>query len=234
MAERFLSSIKPRPDFAKDVVKVLHLRPAVSPERGASILRLCQGLQELSLQIAANLPDAENPLLPPLRGFKSGLTTLRMDLASAFYDPHVFLPTFTLLQRVKRLHLSNTWVARRGLHIGLHDLSQLTHLSFHSRPPGLHTTRIEVVLLILQRLPRLRVLVLWRMDYHTSQEIYAWLIQHRVMDRRIIVFNSIFFTEFTEPVSSFWEAAEQVVRWRENNEGMLLLFCWVLVKLINT
>ena len=229
MAEQFLSSIKPRPGFAKRRVKVLHLRPAVSPERGAGILRLCQGLQELNLQIVANVRDVENPLVQPLCDFNLGLTTLRMDLASTFHDPHVFLPSLTLLQRVERLHLSNTWVARRGLHIGLHELRfRLTHLSFHVRPPGRHTaTHIEVLALILQRFLRLRVVVLWRMDYHTSQEIYAHLIQRDLMDRRIVVFNLASFTEFAEPVSTFWEVAEQIVRWRESNEGMIIFRCEV-------
>ena len=205
----------PCPDFAEQVVKVLHLRPAVSPERGAGILQLCQGLQELNLQITTNLPDVENPLLQPLHDFNLGLTTLCMDLASTFYDPHVFLPKLTLLQRVEQLHISNSWVARRGLHIGLHELhSRLTHLSFHFRPPGQHTTtHTGVLILILQRFWRLRAVVLWRMDYHTSKEIYTELIQRDLVDRRIIVFNSASFAEFTGPVSSFWEAAEQVVRW---------------------
>ena len=101
MAEQFLSSIKPRPGFAKKRVKVLHLRPAVSPERGAGILRLCQGLQELNLQIVANVRDVENPLLQPLCDFNLGLTTLHMDLTSTFHGPHVFLLSLTLLQRVK-------------------------------------------------------------------------------------------------------------------------------------
>jgi len=47
------------------------------------------------------------------------------------------------------------------------------------------------------------------------------------------MFNSASFTEFMESVSSFWEAAEQVVRWREDNEGKLIIFCWVLVKSSN-
>jgi len=97
MAKQFLSSIQPRPDFAKRVVKVLHLQPSVSPERGAGILRLCQGLQELNLAIVANLPDSENPLLEPLNDFKLRPTTLCMDLTSAFCDPHIFLPKSTLL-----------------------------------------------------------------------------------------------------------------------------------------
>ena len=65
------------------------------------------------------------------------------------------------------------------------------------------------------------------MDYHTSQEIYAHLIQRDLMDRRIVVFNSASFTEFAEPVSTFWEVAEQIVRWQESNEGMIIFRCEV-------
>lgn len=110
MANLFISSLHPRPAFAQTAVKVLHLRPAVSPEQAAEILWLCHGLQELTLQIVANLPADENPLYEPLHPLP--LHTLYLDLASVFYGPNIFLPELPLLRHVNRLHLTNGWVAR--------------------------------------------------------------------------------------------------------------------------
>ncbi|KAI6117905.1 hypothetical protein EDD17DRAFT_1511020 [Pisolithus thermaeus] len=96
--------------FAKRAVKVICLWPAVVPEQGAEILKLCQELQELTLQTAANQPDDENPLHRPLCALQP--TTLSIDLASAFYGPTVFLPDLPLLCHIEHLHLTNSWVAR--------------------------------------------------------------------------------------------------------------------------
>lgn len=57
MAELFIYSLKPRPAFARTAVKALQLRPSVTPEQGARVLQLCQGLQELILKIITDLPD---------------------------------------------------------------------------------------------------------------------------------------------------------------------------------
>jgi len=223
-AKLFISCLKLRPGFAKMAVKVLHLRPAVSPEQGARILALCQGLQGLTLQIVTNLPDEENPLHAPLRDLWP--TTLCMNIASVFYGPHIYLPNLVVLRRVKRLHLTNGWVARRGLFIGLHELSQLTHLSFHIRPPGQRVTYPEVLFEIFKRFPRLRVVILWRMEYHAGEEIYSDLVQKNLMDYHIVVFNSALFPECKESISSFWEIAEQVVQWQEDNQGVSIIFFW--------
>ncbi|KIM51528.1 hypothetical protein SCLCIDRAFT_33349 [Scleroderma citrinum Foug A] len=154
-AKLFISCLQLRPGFAKTSVKVLHLRPTVSPEQGAKILALCQGLQELTLQIVncTNLLDEENLLHGPLRDLWP--TTLCMNIASVFYGPNICLPDLVLLRHVQRLHLTNGWVARRGLFIGLHKLSQLTHLSFHICSPGQWMTHPEVLFEIFQRFLRL-------------------------------------------------------------------------------
>ncbi|KAI5984064.1 hypothetical protein EDD15DRAFT_2198775 [Pisolithus albus] len=194
MAELLISSLRPRPAFAKRAVKVLRLRPAVLPEQGAYILELCRGLQELTLQTTANQPDDENPLRGPLCALRP--TTLSMDLASAFYGPTVFLPDLPLLCRIERLHLTNSWVARRGLHIGLQEL---------------------LLSEILRRFTRLQVVVLWRMEYQDCRETYTDLERHNFLDRRIVVFNTAHFAEHAGPRNSFWEVAEHVVQWREDN-----------------
>lgn len=134
MAELFISSLKSQPAFTRTAVKVLRIRLSITPELGAEILWFCQGIWELTLQTVANLPDNQNPLHAPLDALQ--LMTLSLDLASAFYGPIVSLPDLPLLCCIKRLHLSNGWVARRGLYIGLQELFHLTHVSFPVQPPG--------------------------------------------------------------------------------------------------
>ena len=141
-----------------------------------------------------------------------------------FYGPNIYLPDLVLLRHVQHLHLTNGWVARRGLFIGLHELSQLMHLSFHICSPGQRMTHPEVLFEIFQRFLRLRVVVLWWMEYHASEEIYSNLVQQNLMDHCIVVFNSAHFTEYTGSISSFWEIAERVVQWQENNQSVSILF----------
>ncbi|KAL4071240.1 hypothetical protein V8B97DRAFT_2023825 [Scleroderma yunnanense] len=167
-------------------VKVLHLQPTVSPEQGARILTLCQGLQELTLQIATNLLDEENPLHGLLCDLQ--LTTSCMNIASVFYSPNIYLPNL------------------------------LTHLSFHIHPPRQWTTHPEVLFEIFKHFLRLQVVIIWWMEYHASKEIYSNLVQKNIMNYCIVVFNSALFAECTESISSFWEIAEWVVQWWEDNQ----------------
>ena len=194
--------------------------PQFPPHKG--ILALCQGLQELTLQIITNLLDEENPLHGLLHDLWP--TTLCMNIASVCYGHHIYLPDLILLRHVECLHLTNGWVAQQGLFIGLHELSQLTHLSFHICPPGQWMTHPQVLFEIFKHFLRLRVVILWRMEYHTREEIYSDLIQNNLLDYRIVVFNSALFAECTESISSFWEIAERVVQWRGDNQGVLIIF----------
>ena len=153
-----------------------------------------------------------------------GPTTLCMNITSVFDSPHIYLPNLILLRHVKRLHLMNGWVAQQGLFIGLHELSQLMHLSFHIHPPGQWTTHPQVLFEIFKHFLRLRVVILWRIEYHTREEIYSDLIQNNLLDYRIVVFNSALFAECTKSISSFWEIAEWVVQWWGDNQGVLIIF----------
>ncbi|KIO00457.1 hypothetical protein M404DRAFT_10220 [Pisolithus tinctorius Marx 270] len=205
----FISSLRFRPDFAKTAVKVLHLHPAIHHAQGVEILQLCQGLQELSLQIVVNLPCDQNPLYEPLGALQ--LKTLSMDLASSFYGPTIFVPDLHLLCHIEHLHLTNTWVARHGLFISLQELHQLSHLSFHVHPPGQESIDTEIILEVLRQFSRLCVVILWWMEYQESQEIYNHLDKHDLTDHRIIVFNAMHFVECATPVNSFWGLAESIV-----------------------
>lgn len=167
---------------------MLRLRPSVSPTQGAEILRLCQGLQELTLQIVAVLPDDQNPLHKPLDGLK--LMALSMDLVSGFFGPFISLPDLNILCRIERLHLTNGWMARRDLHLGLHKLHQLTHIFFPIHPPEQWGVHSEILHYILRYFPKLQVMVLWHMAYEESMEMYDKLKKHGVNDRRVVVFNT--------------------------------------------
>ena len=70
------------------------------------------------------------------------------------------------------------------------------------------------------------MVVLWRMEYQQSEEIYNDLGQRNLTDHRVVVFNATHFAECATPVNRFWELAESVVQWREANHGM---FCILLV-----
>ncbi|KAI6146245.1 hypothetical protein BKA82DRAFT_4015815 [Pisolithus tinctorius] len=197
------------PMLYKTAVKVLHLHPAIHHAQGVEILQLCQGLQELSLQIVVNLPCDQNPLYEPLSALQ--LKTLSMDLASSFYGPTIFVPDLHLLCHIEHLHLTNTWVARHGLFISLQELHQLSHLSFHVHPPGQESIDTEIILEVLRQFSRLCVVILWWMEYQESQEIYNHLDKHDLTDHRIIVFNAMHFVECATPVNSFWGLAESIV-----------------------
>lgn len=188
MAELFIHSLQSRPAFTRTTVKVLQLQPSVTPKQGAKILQLCQGLQELVLKIITDLPDNQNPLRAPLNTLR--LTTLSLDLVSAFYGPMISLADLPLLTRIERLHLTNGWVARRGLYIGLPKLSQLTHVSFPVQLPGQNSIRTEILAYMLQVFHRLQVVILWRMPYQESQAMYDFLVERGLLDCRVVIFNA--------------------------------------------
>ncbi|KAH0826470.1 hypothetical protein J3R83DRAFT_5472 [Lanmaoa asiatica] len=223
VAELFISSLESRSaplKFARTTIKVLHLRGSVNPEQGAKILWLCQGLQALTLKIVVDLPDNQNPLRAPLNSLH--LTTLSLDLASTFYGPVISLDSLPLLNRIECLHLTNPWVAMRGLYINLQELRQLTHVSFPVPPPGrleqsIHT---EVLAHVLHSFPRLRVVIMWRMLHQESQVLYDFLVERGFRDRRVVVFNAMRFagSECAQSGSggAIWRLAEMVVQWRKS------------------
>lgn len=217
-AELFIHSLQSRPGFVGTLVKVLHLRLSVTLEQGKEILQLCgQGLQELTLKVVTNLPDHQNPLRTYLNRDPLQLTTLSLDLSSAFCGPTISLPHLPLLMRIERLHLTNGWVVRHGVSIGLQELRQLTHISFPVQSPQAGEQSINVGTLadILHSFPRLQVMVLWRMPYQESQSIYDFLMKHGLVDHRVVVFNAGRFVESTQVDGGIWKLAEKVVRWRE-------------------
>lgn len=219
VARLFIKSLRPWIEFAKLTVKKLCINPSVLPVHGVEILRLCKGLQELTLDIVVNSTYDRSRLYGSLNALR--ITTLSMNLASSFCGPTIFLPDLHLLRRIERLHLTNTWVSRRGLFIGLQELCQLTHLSFHVCPPGELSLHIEMLFEILKRFWRLRAVILWRMEYQESQKIYNHLNEQDLTNRRIVVFNTVDFAEFYGArLNSFWELAESVVQWRETNHSM--------------
>lgn len=146
-----------------------------------------------------------------------------MNLASTFYGyPNMFLLDLPVLRQIECLHLTNTWVAKLSLFIGLQELSQLTHLSFHVRPPGQMTTHTVVLSMILELFQKLQVIVLWQMEYQESHDIYNHLKENNLTNHRIVVFNAIQFAEFVQSMNGVWAFAEQVVQWRKDNQGMEL------------
>ena len=211
-----------RKEFAKLIVKKLYIKPGIFPAQGIEILLLCKGLQELTLDLVVNSTYDRSRLYESLNALQ--ITSLYMDLTSSFCGPTIFLPNLYLLRRIERLHLSNTWVSQRGLFIGLQELCQLTHLSFHVCPPGALSLHTEVLFEILNCFWRLRAVILWRMEYQDSEKIYNHLNEQGLVDHRIVVFNTVHFSEFCDvPVNNFWELAESVVRWRETNHSMSMV-----------
>ena len=211
-----------RKEFAKLTVKKLYIKPGIFPAQGIKILLLCKGLQELTLDLVVNSTYDRSRLYESLNALQ--ITSLYMDLTSSFCGPTIFLPNLYLLCRIECLHLSNTWVSQRGLFIGLQELFQLTHLSFHVCPPGALSLHTEVLFEILNHFWRLWVVILWRMEYQDSEKIYNHLNEQGLVDHRIVVFNTVHFSEFCDaPVNNFWELAESVVRWRETNHSMSIV-----------
>ena len=187
---------------------MLKLRLSVTPGQAAKVLQLCHGIQEHALQIPINLPDNQNPLHTPLNALR--LATLSLDLTSTFYGPMISLPELPLLCRIRHLHLTNGWVARCGLYIGLQELHNLTHVSFPVQSPGQQTIHTEILTYILHSFPSLWVVILWRTPYQGCRVIYNALEQWGFVDRRIVVFNA---AQFAECADDFWMLAEMVVQW---------------------
>ena len=198
-------------------MKVLFIRPPVTPLQGAEILSLCRGIQELMLQTITNLPNNQNPLRAPLNALQ--LTALSLDLASIFYGPVISLSDLPLLHRVERLYLSNGWVARRSLHIGIPQLFQLTHISFPVQPPGQQDVYTEILTYMLDSFHALHIVILWHMPYQESRVVYSELKKRDLVDPRIVIFNTARFAECVGSENNMWELVEIVVQWQQQGQG---------------
>ncbi|KIK80056.1 hypothetical protein PAXRUDRAFT_251497 [Paxillus rubicundulus Ve08.2h10] len=217
-AALFIRSIRERPEFAKAAVKAVHLRPSVLPIQGARILWLCSQIKELTLQVIVNVPENENPLREPL-GALDHIKTLALDLGSVLFRTELQLADYELLCRVDHLHFTNTWISARGIFCGLEGLKQLTHLSLHVNQAHIDVTAIGHT---MNTLPRLRVLLLWRMEYQSCETLWEILETSGKVnpDRRIVIFDAAYFADCSGPDSSFWDLADFVVHWREEQQVM--------------
>ncbi|KIK13990.1 hypothetical protein PISMIDRAFT_17614 [Pisolithus microcarpus 441] len=214
VAKKFLHSVKSHPKFAETTVKVLFFRATVEIETAGTILKVCNGIEDLTLRIPCHL-IGKNPLLGPLDALQQ-LHTLSVDLASIFNNRVIYLPNIDVLHRVTHLHISNAWASWQGgsQTIGVEELEQVTHLSIH-----FSTMRTDVSILrgILER-DNLTVMVLWRKASMTEDQIREWLRSHELIDRRIVILNS---ADFFSTVQSggFWKNVESLVEWRRRTNA---------------
>ncbi|KAI5995962.1 hypothetical protein EDD15DRAFT_2365543 [Pisolithus albus] len=213
VAANFLQSIKSRPEFAETTVKGIFFGAAVAIETAGETLKLCRGIEDLTLRVPCYL-TGKNPLLEPMSDLQR-LRTLSIDLASIFNNRVIYLPNNDTLHRVTHLHISNAWASWQGgsQTIGVEKLEQVTHLSLH-----LSTLRTEVSMLsrILKR-DNLVVMVLWRKWSATDEEVREWLKLRDLMDRRIIILNSADFFGIVQG-DGLWNYVERLVDWRRGNK----------------
>ena len=214
-ANRLIASLEHRPEFAVSAVRTLQLRKAVEEDSAAQILDICKGITDLTLYVTCYFPFGERPILKSLGAL--ALTTLSIDLLALFYYEGPYLPNLKIAYRITHLHLNDTWVAWRGATIGLARLTQLSHLSL--RWTALYRSDLNWLREILES-TNLKVLVLWRSkSAHEYKELLGRLSHEGLKDRRIVLLNSKRYAAYLE-FGGFWGYAEDLVKWREEVDGM--------------
>ena len=213
-AQCFIASLEPRPQFAVEAVRRLHMGMAIQNNHAARILELCKGVTDLTLRVVCHHLLAKNPVIEPLEALP--LTSLSADLSAIFHDQRSYLPNLQVVHRITHLHLTNVWACWMGIPIGLPRLIQLTHLSIPWQ-----TSRSDVsALREIMKLTNLKVVVLWRDKYEKHDALVKCLRKAGLKDRRIVCFRSTQNEYYYSIHGGFWEYAEGLVKWREEVRGM--------------
>ncbi|KAG1872520.1 uncharacterized protein F5891DRAFT_947961, partial [Suillus fuscotomentosus] len=178
----FVDSLRSRPVFASVNVKSLCIRGMVQLATAVEVIQLCSGIVDLALWI---LPEGDHDMLDHLLDAlnKLPLSRLSIHLSTVFRRTDMpFLPSISLFSKVTHLDLLEGWVLW-GSPIGIHCLTQLTHISLR-----LFTDRTAPALLqmILADCIHLKVLVL-RVTEEVGR-VEKWLQEHDGLDdHRIVV-----------------------------------------------
>ncbi|KAI6140882.1 hypothetical protein BKA82DRAFT_30918 [Pisolithus tinctorius] len=176
----FLSSLRPRPEFASGSVYVLRIGPAVQLHTAIEILRLCQGLTDLILQTVPSAPGHSHCLIDALNTLP--LRSLSLHLSLVFENtPSFSLQSVGFFCELTHLEIKEGWVLW-GSTIGLERLNHLTHLALR-----LSTQRTKAALIkcLLTDCPKLEVLVLWSTE--ASDKVQAFMGDWEISDERIVL-----------------------------------------------
>jgi len=213
-ARCFIASLEHRPQFAASAVRTLHMGVAVRNNNAAKILNLCKGITDLTLRVVCHHILTKNPVIEPLEALP--LTSLSADLSAIFHDRRSYLPNLQIVHRITHLHLTNAWACWEGIPIGLPRLIQLTHLSV-----PWNASRSDINLLHeIMKSTNLKVVVLWRSESEKHNALVECLRRGGLKDRRIVCFCSAQYLYYYSIHGGFWGYAENLVKWREEVEGM--------------
>ena len=215
-AHHLIASLEHRQEFAVSAVRTLYLGGAVQESPAARILDVCQGVTNLMLNVTTYSPLAESRMLAPLQALP--LTCLSMTLSALFHRQRVRLPNLQITRRITHLHLADSWVSWEGVTVGLTELTQLSHLSLRW---SMYNSNFDMLREVL-RSTNLKVLVLWKREYAPEyDELVRCLSREGLEDRRVVFLDSRRY-EVHLNFGGFWEYAEDLVKWREEVDGMSL------------
>jgi hypothetical protein len=188
-ARRLVNSLHPRPVFASANIKSMCLRGTVQLTTAAEVMQLCSGIDHLALWILLDWERYSVTLVPPhfLLDALNRLTLSRLSihLSTIFCGVTVpVLPSIPFFSKITHLELMECWVLWRSpITIGIHCLTQLTHISL--RVSTNHTAP-SLLQIILVDCNLLQVLAL-----HVTEEVEKvekWLLEHNGLDDpRIVV-----------------------------------------------
>ncbi|KAG1769911.1 hypothetical protein EV702DRAFT_978454, partial [Suillus placidus] len=178
-ARRF---VKSRP-VASAKVKSLCLGSTLHLVTAADVMELCSHVNNLALWI---VPEGDAPGVPAclLNAINRlpKLSQLSIRVSTVFCRNVVpFLPSVPLFNRITHLELLEGWVLW-GFPVGIHHLTQLTHLSLRVVA---HQTALASLRMILMNCVCLQVLVLRVIE--GVDDIEKWLADEGLDDPRIVV-----------------------------------------------
>jgi len=185
---------------------------AVRSDYAAQILDTCKGVTDLTLRVICHHLLAKNPIIEPLEALP--LTSLSADLSAIFHDRHSYLPNLLVAYRITHLHLTNAWASWPDFPVGLTRLDRLTHLSVPWCTSRSDSNLIHEIL----KSTNLKVLVLWS-RYEKRDELVKCLSREGLEDRRIVCLESKLYSPYLI-YGGFWDYAENLIKWREEVNGM--------------
>jgi hypothetical protein len=198
---RLLNSLHSRPAFASANIKSMCFYDTVQLATAAEVIQLCSGIDDLALWVfPAGDRHIELPvfLLDALDRLPLSRLSIRLSAVFCTANSMPFLPSIPLFSKITHLELMDGWVLW-GSPIGIHCLTQLTHISLRMFPDQTAPALLQTILAECTLLQVLILRVTEKVD-----KVDEWLLEHEGLDDlRIVVTTKKHLV--SDGIPSLWE-----------------------------
>ena len=193
-------------------VQELYIGRLVNAVQAADVISECHDITTLTIRYPfwPTAQASRDLLLQPLKNLHN-LKSLSIALVTLTDETEIDLSEFRIFHQLTHLHLIVSPASCQIVPEGLSKLPNLTHLSLHWSQSG---GCIACLRRFLAQ-PSSRILVLWVPGIVAPERLERRLVEHRLVDRRVVLFTHERYNEYMRRGNGgFWQYAERLVAWR--------------------